>query len=337
MNGYIYIIKNTINNKVYIGQTTQTINIRFTNHKMASRTGEDTKFYRAMRKYGEDKFYPELLEKVEVKELNNREKYWIKYYDSYYNGYNSTLGGDQPYRIDHEKVKELWDDGLCINQIADVMGHDRSAISILLKNVIGVSKEKIKERGHQQLRAVTDEQVLQEWHLGLTPHQIKQKLGSTDKTIKKILLKNNITEQNWKKRITENNRGIKSTKVLELWNQGLCLSEIYRATHPNCSSVHTSTIKKQLKEMGITDEEMNTRKNSKVNQNARPVVQLTLNNEYIATYPSGKQAEIQTGVAKASAINGCCHHKPRFKSAGGYKWVFETEYNSISGVKNEIK
>ena len=90
--GSIYIIRNTINDKVYIGQTVQSLATRFLNHKMASRT-EDTKFYRAIRKYGEDNFYIELLETVDYKDLNDREKYWIKYYNSYYNGYNSTLGG----------------------------------------------------------------------------------------------------------------------------------------------------------------------------------------------------------------------------------------------------
>ena len=44
--GSIYIIKNNINNKVYIGQTIQALNVRLQNHKMASRI-EDTKFYAA--------------------------------------------------------------------------------------------------------------------------------------------------------------------------------------------------------------------------------------------------------------------------------------------------
>ena len=330
MKGSIYIIKNTINNKVYIGQTTQTIGIRFTNHKMASRTGEDTKFYHAMRKHGEDKFYPELLEEVEIEKLNDRERYWIKYYDSYYNGYNSTLGGDQPYRINYKKVEELWNQGLYIKQIADIMGHDRSAISILLKNVIGISDEEIKIRGDKAVRAVTDEEVLREWNNGLTPHKIRQKLGSTDNTIKTILLENGITEQEWKKRIDNNNRGTNPQHVLELWNQGLCLSDIYRTIYPNHTSIHTATIKKQLKELGITDEEFNIRKNNNVNKNAKPVVQLTIDGEYVATYPSGRQAEIQSGVAKASAINACCNHKPKAKTAGGYKWMFKTEYDTLN-------
>ena len=326
MKGSIYIIRNTINDKVYIGQTTQTIGIRFTNHKMASRTGEDTKFYRAMRKHGEENFYPELLEQVEVEDLNDREKYWIKYYDSYYNGYNSTLGGDQPYRINYDKVKELWDSGMCISEIASVMKHDRGAISILLKNVIGVSEEEIKKRGDKTNRKVNSIQVIKQWNKGLTPHKIQQLLGSTDNTIKTILLENGITEEEWKLRIVNNNRDTNSAQVLKLWNEGLCLTEIAK----QLKITKTTTLRKQLKEQGISEEEIEKRRYTKTNQNAKPVVQLTLEGEYVATYPSGRQAEIQSGVAKSSAINACCNHKPKAKTAGGYRWMFKTEYDTLN-------
>ena len=325
MKGSIYIIKNTINDKVYIGQTTQTINIRFTNHKMASRTGEDTKFYRAIQKYGEQNFYPELLEQVKVEDLNERERYWIKYYDSYHNGYNSTLGGDQPYRIDHDKIKELWDKGMNIAEIAKNTGHNRDAISILLKNVIGISSEEIKKRGNKANRTITVEQVMKQWHNGLTPHKIQQLYGSTDNTIKAILLENGVTEKQWKQRILNNNRNANSEQVLILWKQGLCLTEIAK----QLNVTHTPTLRKQLKEQGITDEEIEKRRYTKTNQNAKPVVQLTLEGEYVATYPSSRQAEIQSGVAKSTAINSCCNHKPKFKTAGGYKWMFKTEYDAL--------
>lgn len=48
---------------------------------------------RAIHKYGKDKFRISLLEEVPIEKLNEREKYWIAYYDSYNNGYNLTLGG----------------------------------------------------------------------------------------------------------------------------------------------------------------------------------------------------------------------------------------------------
>lgn len=330
MKGSIYIIRNTVNDKVYIGQTTQTIGVRFTNHKMASRTGEDTKFYRAMRKHGEENFYPELLEQVEVEDLNDRERYWIKYYDSYYNGYNSTLGGDQPYRINYDKVVELWNSGMGIVEIAQTMEHSRDAVSRILKDMGGITTEEIHERMRKNMRSITDEQVLEQWNKGLTPHQIHQQIGSTPETIKEILLKNGITEQEWKIRANNNNRGTNPQQVLELWKQGLCLSDIYRTIHPNHISIHTKTIKKQLKEMGITDEELENRRYANTNRNAKPVVQLTLDGEYIATYPSGRQAEIQSGVAKSSAINACCNHKPKYETAGGYKWMFKTEYDTLN-------
>lgn len=326
MKGSIYIIKNTINDKVYIGQTTQTINIRFANHKMASRIGEDTKFYRAMRKYGEENFYPELLEKVEVENLNDRERYWIKYYDSYYNGYNSTLGGDQPYRINYDKVKELWDNGMCVTEIANIMKHDRGAISILLKNVIGVTEEEIKKRGDRANRKIDATQVIEQWNKGLTPHKIQQLLGSTDNTIKAILLENGITEEQWKQRIDNNNRGADPVQVLSLWKQGLCLTEIAK----QLNVTRTATLRKQLQEQGISEEEIEKRRYTKTNQNAKPVVQLTLEGKYVATYPSGRQAEIQSGVAKSTAINACCNHKPKHKTAGGYKWMFKTEYDTLN-------
>lgn len=330
MKGSIYIIRNTINDKVYIGQTTQTIGIRFTNHKMASRTGEDTKFYRAMRKHGEENFYPELLERVEAEDLNDRERYWIKYYDSYYNGYNSTLGGDQPYRINYDKVVELWNSGMGITEIARTMGHDGDAISRILKNMGGITNEEIHKRMKKNMRSITDEQVLEQWNKGLTPHQIHQQIGSTPEIIKEILLENGITEQEWKIRANNNNRGTDPQQVLKLWKQGLCLSDIYRTIHPNHTSMHTKTIKKQLKEMGITDEELENRRYANTNRNAKPVVQLTLDGEYVATYPSGRQAEIQSKVAKASAINACCNHKPKYETAGGYKWMFKTEYDALN-------
>ena len=200
-----------------------------------------------MRKYGEENFYSELLEQVEVEDLNDRERYWIKYYDSYYNGYNSTLGGDQPYRINYDKVKELWDSGMCIVEIANNMGHSRSAISRILKDIINISDEEIKLRGNKTTRSVTDNQVLKLWNKGLTPHQIRQEIGSTDNTIKQILIENGINENDWKKRINNNNRGADDLQVLQLWNQGKCLTEIANELH----ITNTPTIRKQLLEQGV--------------------------------------------------------------------------------------
>lgn len=56
--GYIYKIINDINDKVYVGQTINTINSRFSAHKSSSKTIDkrECALYRAMRKYGVDHF-----------------------------------------------------------------------------------------------------------------------------------------------------------------------------------------------------------------------------------------------------------------------------------------
>ena len=90
--GYIYKIINNINSKVYVGQTNGTLSRRWSLHKQMHKTHSFV-LYRAMRKYGIEHFTMELIEECDDNLLDEREKYWINYYDSYNNGYNMTLGG----------------------------------------------------------------------------------------------------------------------------------------------------------------------------------------------------------------------------------------------------
>ena len=97
MNGFIYIIKNTINNKVYIGQTRVSVEQRWKEHLRHAQYGEQV-INRAMKKYGIDKFYIETLEVCSVDILNYREMYYIDLYDSTNKskGYNVSIGGNTP-------------------------------------------------------------------------------------------------------------------------------------------------------------------------------------------------------------------------------------------------
>ena len=92
----IYIIKNKINNKVYIGQSVD-IMCRWYAHKNSAKgKSQDsyTKIHTAMNNLGIENFYIEILEECEYSQLNKREKHWINFFDSYNNGYNMTLGGE---------------------------------------------------------------------------------------------------------------------------------------------------------------------------------------------------------------------------------------------------
>lgn len=90
----IYIITNDVNSKVYIGQTTKTLENRIQNHKNSLVSGVNTHLYNAMRKYGWDKFHFNVIAEVfDQESLDHLEEYYIKKYDSIRNGYNMASGG----------------------------------------------------------------------------------------------------------------------------------------------------------------------------------------------------------------------------------------------------
>lgn len=102
MNTYlIYKITCLVTNKVYIGQVVaKPIAERFERHiKTAFDDNNDFSkrchLYRAMRKYGADKFIVEQIDSADnQEELNQKEKYWIKKYNSISEGYNCADGGE---------------------------------------------------------------------------------------------------------------------------------------------------------------------------------------------------------------------------------------------------
>ena len=96
----IYKITCLVNGKVYIGQTSETIEKRFKRHVGYQKDEHDTKFYRAIRKYGMENFVIEQIDTANnQEELDDKEIYWINFYDSVNSGYNTKTskgkcGGD---------------------------------------------------------------------------------------------------------------------------------------------------------------------------------------------------------------------------------------------------
>ena len=98
MTGYIYKFTNRINDKVYIGQT-YNLQTRLNSHKSKALNTKN-KFYNAVRKYGWENFELSILSTItaNTKEelstlLDKLEIEYIRQYNSYKSGYNSTLGG----------------------------------------------------------------------------------------------------------------------------------------------------------------------------------------------------------------------------------------------------
>ena len=97
MEGCIYKIENTVNGKVYIGQTIQKPNVRFQAHVAELNSGrkKNEKLQAAWNKYGPDAFTFSVLFKCDEKDLDRCEIETISQYDSFKNGYNATTGGKQ--------------------------------------------------------------------------------------------------------------------------------------------------------------------------------------------------------------------------------------------------
>lgn len=104
----IYCIKNTINNKMYIGLS-KDIKSRISYHKYASKN-KNNHLYLAIRKYGWENFEYSILEVCEEKYLCEREIFYINKYQTFNEeyGYNKTFGGEH-YIFTEEQINKIID------------------------------------------------------------------------------------------------------------------------------------------------------------------------------------------------------------------------------------
>jgi len=136
----IYRITNTVNNKVYIGQTVQNLNDRLNHH---FRSNPKLPLYKAHLKYGRKSFIIEIIDKAEtLEELNDKEVYWIQYYDSTNkkNGYNLMTGGGNKGRhsdISKRKMSE--------SQKKSMTREKKDKISKAARNISDETRRKMSE------------------------------------------------------------------------------------------------------------------------------------------------------------------------------------------------
>lgn len=145
--GYIYCITNKLNNCKYIGLTTNTVSIRWSEH-LSNYDNRNTEYnkplYEAMRKHGIENFIIEEIERCRIIDLAEREKFWIKYYDTYKNpekGYNYTIGGEMqlPKIYDSQKIIEIYNSEKTLEKTAKLLNiSTNTIIKVLEENNIKV-------------------------------------------------------------------------------------------------------------------------------------------------------------------------------------------------------
>lgn len=147
----IYKITNELNNKCYIGQSID-IEARWLQHIHEGKRGTNKgKLYPAMYHDGIENFIFEIIEEcpLEQEKLDERERHWIEYYNSYEEGYNSTRGGqnENSWIYNPELIRQLWDEGYCTSQIVKIVGCGHTTVQNRLKGYKDYNNKTSHQRG----------------------------------------------------------------------------------------------------------------------------------------------------------------------------------------------
>ena len=160
----IYRIINTLNNKCYIGKSSnieKRIKRYFeslSKNKYTNSLGINSEFQNSYNKHGQDIFIYEVIEECCIELLNEKEKYWISFYNSYKNGYNQTCGGDGGNTL--------------INKTEEEKRQIYASRIESLKGRVKVNNGEIEKNVH---KSEVEQYILNGWIIGSSPQNIKKR------------------------------------------------------------------------------------------------------------------------------------------------------------------
>lgn len=176
MDSGIYIIRNTVNGKVYIGQSRRISNREYCHFRALEKgTHHNKHLQRSYNTYGRDAFVFEVVEWCDISELDEREKYYIKKYDSMNinKGYNNEGGGNVGKEVS-ERMREA----------------KRGANNPMYgKKPSEETKEKMRKASRGHNTKLTEEQVYQlkeDLVNGIPQKEVAEKYGLTVAAVGKI-------------------------------------------------------------------------------------------------------------------------------------------------------
>ena len=295
----IYMIKNYVNQKVYIGQTID-FEKRFKEHKnsLIANRHINQHLQNAWNKYGEHNFEFIILEKCndDMNYLTEREQYWINYYggvdsNNTYNtreaGNRGTFSKETCYRISNNLKGHKVSDETRLKISKSSCGRHHTQETI----------EKIKQNHshYNKGRKMSDEQ--------------KQKLSKALKG-RSIPHKGHEITPDTRKKISQKLTGIKRKK----WTQEQKDAQSKRLKG---KPAWNKGIPSQYKGVPISEE---TREKIRIairDAKGYKVAQYDLDNNLINIFESTMDADRKTGVCNAG-ISACCRGLQ--KTSGGYIW-----------------
>lgn len=203
----IYKCTNKLNGKSYIGQTIQKFSRRKQMHLLYATNEKyygkfNCQFYQAIRKYGKDSFDWSIIAECDnIQELNDKEKYYIEFYDTMKNGYNLTTGGENFIRTQETKDKysELFKGRIVSEETRKKLSEARKGKKFTEEHKKNLSLSQKGKESPLKGRKLSDETKKKmsdaqmgnkkglgkiAWNKGLTmPENIKQKISITNKGV----------------------------------------------------------------------------------------------------------------------------------------------------------
>jgi len=260
----IYIVKNKINDKVYVGQSWNGGHYRFSEHMGHSTTNECPKFYNAVRKHDKKNFYFEILASCKIQlDADYLEDLFITEYNSIKNGYNIRQGGATGKMSEETKLKLS----------KAMMGHPvsqkvRDAVSLARKGIPLTEEHRIKIlenalRGeehplfgtHQSEESKLKNSLSNKEHWSIYEHPMKGKiLGPLPEETRRKISKAVSGDKNgfYGKTHSEETRAKLSAanKGKPAYNKGQKMPEEQRLNlienHPMRGKQHTETSKRKM-------------------------------------------------------------------------------------------
>jgi group I intron endonuclease len=137
---YIYLLRNKITDKIYIGQTNNPQR-RLREHNHRANTHYPLKLYKDIEKYGIDNFEIQILEEVPYNLKDQIEEYYIKKYNATSNrNYNTLQGSNILENIDPAIIVKDYLNGDSASKIGKKYGVKHPQIITILKQELGEEK-----------------------------------------------------------------------------------------------------------------------------------------------------------------------------------------------------
>ena len=310
----IYMIRNKVNGKMYIGQAIDIEGVRWKTHRRELKGDyhENKHLQNAWNKYGQDNFEFSILLECEESQLNTYEEYYIfelMTYDSRI-GYNKNYGGSsgKPTEETKKKLSEAGKGRQHTEETKKKMSEAKKGKSFSEEH-----RKKLSENNiwNDKKRCEEARKKISEANKGRTlSDETKKKISESQKG------ENN---PNYGKHRTEETR-IKISKS----HKGKTLSEETK------QKISESQKGKTLSEE--TKKKISESQKGENNPNSKTIVQIDPNtNKIVNTYPGTHEAARQTGFSQGN-INACCNNKycrPGNNIYKGYKWMFLEDYERL--------